>query len=242
MSQNRNSVQSSTGRTAAAAILAGLALGAAFVPATAEAAAPREAIVFYGDSLTAAYGLDPQAGYPAVIENKLRDAGWEDRYFVVASAVSGETSAGGLARLDWALKAVDRTGAGIGVFMLALGSNDGLRGQSIEAMKDNLSAILTRVRQRNPDAALIVAGMLMPPNMGQAYQQEFRAAFAEVADAHDATLIPFLLEDVAGNPELNLPDRIHPNAKGQRMIAENLWPILKPMLAGRARLESPGPL
>jgi len=189
-----------------------------------------QAVVFYGDSLTAAYGLAPEQGYPALIQEKIDDAGLADRFDVVASAVSGETSAGGLSRLNWAIAGLQRSQQDVGVFMLALGANDGLRGQPIDAMKRNLQAILDGVKERYPKAKLIVAGMLMPPNMGAEYRKEFAAAFGEVAEANDATLIPFLLEGVAGNRELNLPDGIHPNPKGQQKIADALWPVLEPIL------------
>lgn len=191
--------------------------------------------MFYGDSLTAAYNLAPEQGYPALIQKKINAAGLGEDYEVLASAVSGETSAGGLSRLNWAMAGLQRSKRELGVFMLALGANDGLRGLSVEAMQENLEKIIDDVEKRFPEADVIVAGMLMPPNMGEEYRKDFAAAFGQVAEAKETQLIPFLLEGVAGNPKLNLPDGIHPNPKGQQIIADALWPVLEPIL--KARLE-----
>ncbi|WP_309384627.1 arylesterase [Cerasicoccus frondis] len=188
------------------------------------------AVVFYGDSLTAAYGLDPDQGYPALLQQKVEADGLQSDYEVVASAVSGETSAGGLARLNWALAGLTRKKQNIDVFVLALGSNDGLRGLPVANMQENLQAILDTLKARYPDVQLVVARMFMPPNMGEAYREEFANAYVALAEANDAVLIPFLLDGVAGDPELNLADGMHPNAKGQQIIADNLWPIIQPLL------------
>lgn len=211
-------------------------LWAVLLGAVAQLSAKTQAVVFYGDSLTASYGIAPEQGYPALIQQKIDDAGWGDKFEVLASAVSGETSAGGLRRLGWAMAGLQRSKQDVGVFMLALGANDGLRGQSVENMQQNLQRIIDDVHERFPGADLVVAGMLMPPNMGEAYRENFGAVFGQVAEANDATLIPFLLEGVAGDPQLNLPDGIHPNPKGQQIIADALWPVLEPIL--KQRLET----
>ncbi|WP_309397013.1 arylesterase [Cerasicoccus maritimus] len=198
--------------------------------ATLGAFAKPAAVVFYGDSLTAAYQLDPDQGYPALLQQKVEADNLQADYEVVASAVSGETSAGGQARIKWALTGLKRKKQDVAVFVLALGSNDGLRGLPVANMQENLQAILDTVKARYPDAQVVVARMFMPPNLGEAYREEFANAYVSLAEANDAILIPYLLDGVAGDPKLNLPDGMHPNAKGQQIIADNLWPIIKPLL------------
>ena len=190
-------------------------------PGTRATAAPRT-IVFFGDSLTAGYGLDPTQAYPALIQARLRAAGLDDH--VVNAGISGDTTSGGLARIDWALRRP------VDVFVLALGGNDGLRGVSLGETRRNLGAILARVRLKNPQAKLVVAGMQLPPNLGASYASEFRAIFPDVAREANAAIIPFLLEGVAAKPELNQPDMIHPTSAGQQVVAENVWTVLKPLL------------
>jgi acyl-CoA thioesterase I len=190
-------------------------------PGSQAGAAPRT-MVFFGDSLTAGYGLDPAQAYPALIQVKLRAAGLD--YDVVNAGISGDTTSGGIARLDWVLRRP------VDVFVLALGGNDGLRGVSLTETRKNLAAILARVHARYPQAKLVVAGMQLPPNLGAAYADEFRAIFPEVARDAGATLVPFLLEGVAARPELNQPDMIHPTPAGQQAVAENVWSVLKPIL------------
>lgn len=180
------------------------------------------AIVFLGNSLTAGYGLTPEEAYPALIQQKLDSAGY--RYRVVNAGVSGETSAGGLRRVDWVLNQP------VAVLVLVLGANDALRGQDLSATRSNLQAIIDRTRARHPDAEIVIAGMQVPPNLGRDYTEEFRTMFIELARENDAALIPFLLEGVATVPELNLEDGIHPNAEGQRILAENVWAVLKELL------------
>lgn len=180
------------------------------------------AVVFLGTSLTAGYGLDEDQAYPALIQQRIDSLGLPFR--VVNAGVGGETSAGGLRRIDWLLRQP------VAVLVLELGANDGLHGQDVEAMRANLQAIIERTREAHPDAAIIVAGMESPPNMGRAYTGAFRAVFPEIARANDATLIPFLLEDVAAVPELNQTDGIHPTAEGQRIVAETVWRYLAPVL------------
>ena len=186
------------------------------------AAGSQGTILFFGDSLTAAYGLDPSQGYPAHIEQKLKGAGksWD----VVVGAVSGDTSAGGLRRIDWMLQRK------VDIFVLALGANDGLRGTDIYATHQNLQAIINRVKGKYPEAQLVIGGMMMPPSLGKAYTDAFAAIYPKLAKENNGVLIPFLLDGVAGNPNLNLPDGIHPTAEGQKILAENVWKVLEPLL------------
>ncbi len=195
----------------------------AFLPAVLSAQNPPPAIVFLGDSLTAGFGVEPSEAYPALIAQKVRAAGLP--YEVVNAGVSGDTTSGGLARVDWVLRRPN-----VAVFVLALGANDGLRGLPAAETRRNLEAILARVRERHPACKLVVAGMQLPPNYGPAFNGEFRAMFAAVAQARGATLIPFLLDGVGGVERLNQADRVHPTAEGQRMLAETVWRALEPML------------
>jgi acyl-CoA thioesterase-1 len=183
---------------------------------------PRRTIVVLGDSLAAGYGLDPGEAFPALLQQKIDDLGWP--FAVVNAGVSGDTSAGGLRRIDWLLR------RRIDVLILELGGNDGLRGLSTEATRTNLQAIIDRTRVKHPRARIVIAGMQMPPNMGADYTNRFQKIFPDLAAANEAALIPFLLEGVGGKPELNLPDRIHPTAEGQRLVAENVWKTLEPVL------------
>jgi acyl-CoA thioesterase-1 len=183
----------------------------------------RPVVVFLGTSLTAGLGLErEQDTYVARLENMGTDSGLPFR--AVNAGVSGETSAGGLRRIDWILR--DR----LDVLVVELGANDGLRGQAPDAMRENLSEVIRRTRTRYPEAHVLLAGMEAPPNLGVGYTSEFRAIFADVATSEDATLIPFLLDGVAGVPELNQSDRIHPTPDGHQRVAENVWPILKAVL------------
>jgi len=180
------------------------------------------AVLFLGTSLTAGMGLAADEAYPALIEAKIDSAGLGFR--VVNAGVSGETSAGGLRRIDWLLRQQ------VAVLVLELGANDMLRGQDIPAMRANLQEIIDRTRAAHPDARIVIAGMRAAPNLGQPYVAEFEAVFPELAAANGATLIPFLLEGVAGIPELNQPDGNHPTAEGQAIVAENVWAVLGPIL------------
>src|SRR5690606_19143752 len=173
---------------------------------TAPARDERGVVLFLGTSLTAGYGVGAEVAYPARIQEKIDSAGLPFR--VVNGGISGETSAGGLARLDWMLQQP------IDVLVLELGANDGLRGYDIATMRANLDAILTRTRERYPDARFGIAGMEAPPNMGDDYTRRFRDTFRNLARDHDAALIPFLLDGVAAAPELNLEDGIHPTPAG----------------------------
>ena len=192
--------------------------------APARAQANLQNYVALGDSLTAGLGVAPDEAWPARLQARLRREGWD--YRVVNAGVSGDTTAGGLRRLDWVL----RTDPSL--VIVALGANDGLRGQRVDVMRDNLTAIIERLRARG--ARVLLAGMRMPPNYGAAYTREFAAAFGEVARRTNVALMPFLLEGVAAVPALNQVDGIHPNAEGQRLIAEAIWPYVKPLLEAPA--------
>ena len=182
----------------------------------------KRTILFFGDSITAGYGLDEEQAFPAVISEKIESDGLT--YRVVNSGSSGETSAGGLRPIDWVLQQP------IDIFVLGLGGNDGLRGIDPEYTKENLQGIIDKVRERYPDVKILLAGMEAPPNMGEAYTAQFRETFQELEQENDVVFMPFLLGDVAGNADLNLPDGIHPTEEGHRMIAEDVWTYLKPML------------
>jgi acyl-CoA thioesterase-1 len=185
------------------------------------AAPPR--IVFLGDSLTAGLGLPREQAVPSVIQERLREEGYG--YEVVNAGVSGDTSAGGLSRLDWSLD------GNVEILVIELGANDGLRGLPVSQMKRNLSEIVTRAKQRG--IAVILTGMEAPPNYGIAYTSEFRQAFRDLANQHDVAFVPFYLEGVAGIPSLNNSDGLHPNAAGARIVAATLWRALKPVLEDR---------
>jgi acyl-CoA thioesterase-1 len=185
-------------------------------------AAALKRVVVLGDSLAAGYGVEPQEAFPALLQQKVDTAGL--KFTVVNAGVSGNTSADGLARIDWLLKRK------VDVLVLELGGNDGLRGVPVTAMRDNLQGIIERVKQRYPETRIVIAGMRLPPNLGPEYTEAFRKVFPEVAKKNDATLIPFLLEGVGGKPMLNQDDHIHPTADGHKLIAETVWKVLKPVL------------
>ena len=183
-------------------------------------AAPEPVIVALGDSLTAGFGVLPDEAYPALLEARLRREGYA--YRVVNAGVSGDTSAAALRRVDWVLRARPS------IVIVALGANDGLRHQSVTAMRDNLVAIVRRLRASG--ATVLLASTRVPTNYGPEYSRAFAAVFPEVARTTRSALVPFMLEGVAGHPQLNQPDGIHPTAEGQRVIADTLWPRLKPLL------------
>ena len=178
-------------------------------------------IVFYGDSLTAGYGLDPEQAFPALIEQELKAQGHDIQ--VINAGLSGETSAGGVTRINWVLRQP------VDIFVLELGANDGLRGLKLDQTKENLQTIIDRVKAKFPKAQIIVAGMMVPPNLGEDYTSEFSKMYPEIAKSNDAKLIPFLLQDVAGEENLNLPDGIHPNAEGHKIVARNVLRVLSDM-------------
>lgn len=182
--------------------------------------ADRPRIVVLGDSLSAGLGLDAAQSFPSLLQQRLDAEGY--RYAVVNAGVSGDTSAGGLRRLEWSLDGDVR------ILILALGGNDGLRGLPPAELRKNLTAIIDRARARG--LTVILAGMEAPPNNGADYTKQFRAVFADLARADKIRLIPFLLQGVAGNPALNQADGIHPNVAGARLVAELVWKTLEPAL------------
>lgn len=214
--------------TACLLLLAGLFVSALLMPdpqARADATAPEppaKTLLVLGDSLAAGYGVSPQEAYPAVLQRRIEAAGLP--FTVVNAGVSGDTTAGGVRRLDWLLRRP------VDVLLLELGGNDGLRGIPPETTRSNLVAIITRTRAKHPAVRVVLAGMEMPANMGGEFTGKFRRIFPEVAKEHDAALVPFLLEGVGGVPELNLPDLIHPTAQGHELVASNVWPVLEPVL------------
>lgn len=179
-------------------------------------------LLFFGNSLTAGYGLNPELAFPHLIQLKINDKGAD--YRVTNAGLSGETSAGGLTRIDWVLN------QHVDIFVLELGANDGLRGLPLESTKANLQGIIDKVKIKYPDVNIILAGMMVPPNMGEDYSAQFVKIFPDLAKKNNAQLIPFLLDGVAGNPDLNLPDGIHPNVEGHRIVTENVWKVLEPIL------------
>ena len=179
-------------------------------------------ILFLGNSLTAGYGIDPSKAFPALIQKKIDSLGLA--YKAINAGLSGETSAGGLRRIPWLLKRK------VDILILELGANDGLRGVAVKETQKNLQAIIEVTQRKYPDVKIVIAGMQVPPNIGKAYTARFKSIFIELAKFNHATLIPFLLGGVGGKPELNLPDGIHPTAAGHRIIAENVWEIIKPIL------------
>jgi acyl-CoA thioesterase-1 len=186
----------------------------------------RRNVLFVGTSLTAGYGVGEDVAFPAVIQQKIDSAGLPFR--VVNAGISGETSAGGLRRIDWSLQQP------LDVLVLELGANDGLRGIDPAEMRRNLDAILKRTRERYPTAAVVLTGMEAPPNLGDVYTSRFRRTFTDLAREHGALLVPFLLEGVAAQPGFNIEDGIHPNLHGHRIIADNIWRVLGPLLRERA--------
>lgn len=176
-------------------------------------------ILFFGNSLTAGYQLEEQESFPSLIQAKIDSLG--HKYTVVNGGLSGETTAGGLNRIDWILRQQ------IDIFVLELGPNDMLRGLNLEATEENLRGILNKVKSKFPDIKFIIAGMMAPPNMGEDYGDEFKGIYPKLAEEFDAGLIPFLLDGVAGDVELNLQDRMHPNALGYRIVADNVWKVLE---------------
>jgi acyl-CoA thioesterase-1 len=185
-------------------------------------ASEEKVIVFFGNSLTAGMGLDPRESFPALIQEKLDSLNL--KYSVINAGLSGETTSGGNSRVDWVLNQKPD------VFVLELGANDGLRGIPLEETRSNLQSIIDKVRRKNPEVTIVLVGMQIPPNMGPEYTSEFKKIFPELADKNSVALIPFLLEGVAGNPELNQRDGIHPTAEGQKIVADNVWRVLKDLV------------
>ena len=217
------------GKTKKAAQVKYIALALALLSGSvyAEEADSSRVILFFGDSLTAGYGLDREQAFPALVQARIDSLGWN--FEVFNAGLSGETAAGGLRRIDWLLRRP------IDVFVLELGANDGLRGIDPKDTHANLQQIVERVKAKNPAVALVIAGMQMPPNLGAEYTEVFAAIFPTLAKENDAALIPFLLEGVGDQPALNLPDGNHPNVEGHQIVAETVWATLGPVLEGLRR-------
>lgn len=179
-------------------------------------------ILFFGDSLTAGNGVSPEEAFPALIEKRFKQS--QRIVKVVNAGLSGETSAGGLGRIDWVLRQP------VDVFVLELGANDGLRGLPVDQMEKNLQAIIDKVKAKYPDASIVMVGMMALPNMGEDYSGSFQKVFPNLAKRNNITLMPFLLDGVAGNEKLNVGDGLHPNAEGHKIVARNLFTILEKMI------------
>lgn len=179
-------------------------------------------ILFFGDSITAGLGVDPDQAFPALIQEKIDEE--KRAYRVINGGVSGETSAGGLRRIDWVLQRP------VDIFILELGGNDALRGVDLKSTRKNLQGIIDKVRAKYPNTEIILAGMQAPPNLGQNYTSEFQNLFPDLAKENKIKLIPFILQDVGGISALNQPDGIHPTANGHKIVAQTVWKYLEPML------------
>lgn len=190
---------------------------------TVAALSSKKTILCFGDSITAGYGLDDTVdAFPGVLQTKIDSSGLD--YVVVNSGLSGETTAGGRSRIEWVLN------QDIDVFILELGGNDGLRGVPLSETRANLQAIIDAVRAEYPETTIILAGMELPPNMGQDYTSGFRTVFSDLAEKNDLEFIPFILKDVGGIKELNQSDGIHPTVEGHKIVAQTVWEILEPII------------
>jgi len=183
---------------------------------------PVKTIIFFGNSLTAGYGLDPNQAFPALIGHRLDSLHLP--YKVINAGVSGETTSGGKTRLNWTLRQP------ADIFVLELGANDGLRGIPVGSTRDNLQSIIDTVRRRYPACKILLAGMRVPPSMGSTYAKAFHDIFPQLAEKNRISLIPFLLDGVGGNPSLNQGDGIHPNYSGEKIVTETVWKALRPLL------------
>lgn len=182
----------------------------------------KKTILFFGNSITAGYQLDLSEAFPALIQERLDSL--ELGYRTINAGLSGETTASGNSRVDWVMKNP------MDIFVLELGANDGLRGISTDETRKNLKSIIEKVQKKYPKCKILLAGMMIPPNMGQEYVNSFQKIFPDLSKEYNIPLIPFLLDGVAGNPELNLEDGIHPTPEGHKILAENVWQILAEML------------
>jgi len=182
----------------------------------------KKVILFYGDSLTAGYGLDENESFPSILEDRIDSLKLD--YSVVNAGLSGETTSGGLKRIDWVMKQK------VDIFFLELGANDMLRGLPVDQTRKNLSEIISIVKAKNPNVIIALCEMMAPPNMGDTYVKEFRNIYKDLSSEADVEFIPFFLDGVAGNEDLLLKDGKHPNAKGQMIVAENIWEYLEPIL------------
>jgi len=179
----------------------------------------KKTILFFGNSLTAGYGVDPSEAYPALIQDKIDSL--HLNYKVINAGVSGETTSDGNSRVDWILKQP------VDIFVLELGGNDGLRGIPLSVTEKNLQSIIDKVKAKYPGSKIILEGIQIPPNMGQDYTTQFRKIYPQLASKNKIELIPFLLKGVGGDPKLNQRDGIHPTAEGHKIVAENVWEVLK---------------
>jgi acyl-CoA thioesterase-1 len=182
----------------------------------------KKSILVFGNSLTAGLGVEPDEAFPALIGNKIDSLNLT--YKVINAGLSGETTAAGKERINWLLKQK------VDVFILELGANDGLRGIPLTETRKNLQSIIDQVKAKYPDAKLVMTGMEVPPTMGSKYASEFRAIFPDLAKKNNMALVPFLLDKVGGIPELNQSDGIHPTPEGHKILAENVWVVLKDLL------------
>ena len=182
----------------------------------------KQLILFFGNSLTAGYGIEQEDAFPGLVAQRIDSLGLD--YNVINGGLTGETTASGLSRMDWFLEEEPE------IFILELGGNDGLRGIEVSETKKNLKAMINLVRVKYPKTKILLAGMQIPPNMGQAYSTGFQKIFPEIAEEENVSLIPFLLEGVAGEANLNLPDRIHPTEEGHQIVFETVWKYLEPLL------------
>lgn len=190
---------------------------------TVETETNTKTILCFGDSITAGYGLeDTNDAYPAVLQKKIDSLDLD--YTVINSGLSGETTAGGRSRIDWVMNQK------ISVFILELGANDGLRGVPLSETRLNLQAIIDVVKEKSPSTTIILAGMELPPNMGQDYTSEFRQVYSELATTNDLEFIPFILKDVGGIADLNQNDGIHPTVEGHKIVANTIWKVLEPVI------------
>jgi acyl-CoA thioesterase-1 len=189
---------------------------------TSPATTAKKRVLFFGNSLTAGLGVEPEQAFPALIGDKIDSL--KLNYEITNAGLSGETTAGGRSRVGWVLRQP------VDVFVLELGANDGLRGLPLSATRENLQGIIDTVRRRSPGAQIVLAGMQIPPNMGQSYSADFKAVFQDLATKNHLALIPFLLEGVGGHPDLNQPDGIHPTVAGHRIVARTVWATLQPLL------------
>lgn len=201
----------------------------AFVSMAADA--ERKTIVVLGDSIAAGNGVDLAEAFPSLLQRRIEEKRLP--YDMINAGVSGDTTAGGVRRMPWLLKRK------IDVLLIELGGNDGLRGISPDETRANLEKMISLAREKYPQVRIVVAGMQMPQNMGAEYNRRFREIFPTVAKEKKTELVPFLLEGVGGKPELNLADRIHPNPEGHKVVAENVWSVLGPLLNGSKDPDDP---
>lgn len=187
-----------------------------------KSAEKKKSILFFGDSITAAYGLDKSEGYVHEIRERIDSLGLN--YKVVNAGVSGETTAGGKGRIDWILRQP------IDVFILELGGNDALRGIEVQSSYENLEFIIQKVKEKYPSCKIVLAGMMAPPNMGESFTKPFAEMYPKLAKAYNTSLIPFILDGVGGIPKLNQKDGIHPTAKGHQILADNVWKVIEGLL------------